>query len=118
MRSKPISRIVSFIVILFLPVMLFGLMVSVNKYHDQGISGASDCDGPLTVMLFIAPSLVVYVVGAIYYAVLLNDLKRKLPAAGLLLLCVVMVLAAGRKAGAAYSEKSKPQYQQTCGNGW
>src|SRR3712207_8121622 len=42
----------------------FGLMASANEYRDQGIGGAVDCDGPLTVMLFAAPSLVVYAAGA------------------------------------------------------
>lgn len=117
MRSKLNVLIVSFIVILFLPVTVFGLLASVNKYQNQGISGAVDCDGPLTVMLFIAPSLVVYAAGAIYYALLLKGGKRSLPA-GLMLLCLVMVFAAGKKAWAAYSEKSRPEHQQTCGKGW
>jgi glucan phosphoethanolaminetransferase (alkaline phosphatase superfamily) len=118
MRSKRTAFIVSSAVIIFVPVALFGLMASVNEYRDQGIGGAVDCDGPLTVMLFIAPSLVVYAVGATYYAVLLKSMKRSLPAAVLMVLCVVMVFAAGRKAWAAYSEKSRPEHQQTCGKGW
>jgi hypothetical protein len=69
-------------------------------------------------MLFIAPSLVVYAAGAIYYAVLLKRGNRSLSAAGLMVLCVVMVLAAGRKAWAAYSEKSRPEHRETCGKGW
>lgn len=118
MRPKRTAFIVSLIVILFLPVALFGLLASVNEYQDQGIGGAVDCNGPLTVMLFIAPSLVVYATGTIYFAVLLKGVKRRLPTAGLLVLCVVMVFAAGRKAWAAYNEKSRPGYQETCGKGW
>lgn len=118
MRLKQTASIVSFIVIIFLPITLFGLMLSVNEYQDQGIGGAVDCNGPLTVMLFLAPSLVVYAASAIYYAVLLKSVQRSLSAAGLLVLCVVMVFAAGRKVWAAYSEKSSPGYQETCGEGW
>jgi glucan phosphoethanolaminetransferase (alkaline phosphatase superfamily) len=118
MRPKRTAFIVSSIVIIFLPVTLFGLMASVNEYQDQGIGGAVDCDGPLTVMLFIAPSLVVYAAGAIYYAVLLKGAKQSLSAAVLMVLCVVMVFASGKKAWAAYSETIRPEHQQTCGKGW
>ena len=118
MRRKPAVVAVSVIVVIFLPVMLFGLMASVNEYRDQGLGGAVDCDGPLTVMLFIVPSLVVYAAGAVYYAVLLKGVRRSLSAAALLVLCLVMVFAAGRKAWAAYSEKSRPEHQETCGEGW
>jgi uncharacterized BrkB/YihY/UPF0761 family membrane protein len=118
MRRKLAVLAVSSIVVIFLPFALFGLMSSVNEYRDQGIGGAVDCDGPLTVMLFIAPSLVVYAAGAIYYAVLLKGVRRSLPAAALMVLCAVMVFAAGKKAWAAYSEKVRPEHQETCGEGW
>ena len=118
MKRKVATLTVSLIVLIFLPITLFALMVSVNEYQDQGISGAVDCNGPLTVMLFIVPSLVVYAAGAIYYAVLLKGTKRNLLAATLMVLCMVVVLAAGRKAWAAYSEKSRPEHQETCGEGW
>ncbi|HKR12830.1 MAG TPA: hypothetical protein VJT15_12295 [Pyrinomonadaceae bacterium] len=72
------------------------------------VSGAVDCDGPLAVMLFVAPSLVVYVAGAIYYAVLLKGPKRNL----LVALCALMIVAAGGKAWTAYRE-----HQSVCG-GW
>ncbi|HEV2762959.1 MAG TPA: hypothetical protein VGV38_08190, partial [Pyrinomonadaceae bacterium] len=104
--------------VIFLPVTLLGLMASVNEYRDQGIGSAVDCNGPLTVMLFIVPSLVVYTAGAVYYAVLIKKAGRTLWRAVLMLLCVVIVLAAGRKAWAAYSEKSRPEYRETCGSGW
>jgi hypothetical protein len=108
----------AFIVFIFLPITMFGLMLSVNECRDQGIGGTVDCNGPLTVMLFLAPSLVVYAAGAIYYAVLLKGVKRSLSAAGLMVFCVVMAFAAGKKTWAAYSEKSSPKYQETCGKGW
>jgi uncharacterized membrane protein len=118
MRRKLTTWAISLIVTIFLPIALFGLMASVNEYQDQGISGAVDCNGPLTVMLFIAPSLMVYAAGVIYYAMLLKNAGRNLMAAVLMLLCLVMVLAAGGKAWAAYSEKSKPEHQESCGEGW
>ena len=93
--------------------MLIGLILPVNDYQDQGISGAVDCDGPLAVMLFIAPSLVVYLAGAIYYAVLLKGPKRNL----LVALCALMIVAAGGKAWTAYGEQSRQGHQSVCG-GW
>ncbi len=117
MRRKLAVSAVSLIVIIFLPITLSGLVASVNEYRDQGISGAVDCNGPLTVMLFIAPSLVVYAGGAIYYAVHLKGAGRSLLMAVLMALCVVMVLAVGVKAWAAYSEKIRPEHLETCGEG-
>jgi uncharacterized BrkB/YihY/UPF0761 family membrane protein len=118
MRRKAVVLAVSLIVIIFLPVMMFGLMASVNEYADQGISGAVDCNGPLTVMMFIVPALLVYVAGAIYYAVLLRGARRSLTAAVLMVLCAVIVFAGGRKAWAAYTEKSRPEHRETCGEDW
>ena len=56
----------SLIVIIFLPITLFGLMLSVNEYRDQGMA-AHRATVPLTVMALMAPSLVVYIGGAAYY---------------------------------------------------
>jgi hypothetical protein len=117
MERKLTVRAVSLIVIIFLPVALSGLMFSVNEYRDQGIGGV-DCNGPSTVMIFIVPSLVVYAAGAIYYAVLLKGVRQSLTASLLLVLCTSMVFAAGRKAWAAYSEQSRPEHRETCGEGW
>jgi len=108
----------SVLVVIFLPVALFGLMAPVNAYRDQGIGGGVDCNGPLTVMLFIAPSLVVYAAGAVYYAALLKRARRSPLAAVLMVVCVVLALATGGKAWAAYREKGSPGHQETCGEGW
>jgi hypothetical protein len=118
MRRKPAELAASLVVIIFLPVALFGLVASVNEYRDQGVGGAVDCNGPLTVMLLAAPSLVVYAAGAVYYAVLLRGVRRSLPAAVLLVSCAVMAYAAGGRARAAYSEKNRPEHQESCGEGW
>jgi uncharacterized membrane protein len=118
MKLKVTTLAVSLIVIIFLPITLFGLMASVNEYHDQGVGGAVDCNGPYSVMLFIVPALIIYAAGAVYYAVLLKGQRRSVLAAGMLILCVVIVIASGRKAWAAYSEKSRPEHQETCGEGW
>lgn len=106
------------VVIIFLPVALFGLVASVNEYRDQGLGGVADCDGPLTAMLFVAPSLAVYAAGAVYYGLLLRGARRSLTAALLLALCVLMTLTAGAKAWAAYGEKNSPEHREACGEGW
>ena len=118
MRRKPVVLAMSIIVIVFLPITMFGLMLSVNEYQDQGISGAVDCNGPLTVMVWIIPCCVVYVAGAIYFAVLLKDVSRNRLAGVLLVLCAVMMCAAGGKAWTAYSEKNRPEHRVSCGEGW
>lgn len=105
---------VSLIVVLFLPVALFGILLPINHYEAQGMPGVADCDGPLAVMLFIVPSLAVYAAGAVYYAVVLKGPKRGV----LAVLCAVMMVAAGGKAWACYREKTRPVHRSHCGDGW
>jgi hypothetical protein len=104
---------VSLIVLIFLPITLLGLMLPINDYEAQGMSGLADCDGPAAVMLFVVPSLVVYAGGAIYYAVHLKGGRRDV----LVFLCAVMMVAAGGKAWAAYRETTTPQHQSRCVEG-
>jgi prepilin signal peptidase PulO-like enzyme (type II secretory pathway) len=104
---------VSVVVIIFLPITLFGLILPVNDYEAQGIS-AVDCDGPLSVMLFVGPSLAIYAVATVYYALLLKGQKRNL----LVFLCAVMMVVAGAKAWTAYREKSRPEHRLVCGGRW
>lgn len=118
MKRKIADLAAPSIVLAFLPIALLELMASVNEYHDQGISGAVDCNGPLTVLSFVAPSLVVYVAGAVYYTVVITGGRRSLLTVVLLLVCVLMSFATGRKAWAAYREKNRSQHQLTCGEGW
>jgi hypothetical protein len=105
---------VSVIVIIFLPITLLGLILPIDDYQAQGLIGPVDCDGPLAVMLLVAPSLAVYAAGAVYYAVLLKGQRRSVP----VVLCVVMMVAAGGKAWAVYREKVRPEHQSACGEGW
>jgi hypothetical protein len=105
------TTVVSIIVVIFLPVVVMGLILPINDYRAQGMSGVADCDGPLAVMLFIAPSLIVYAGGAAYYALLLKGQSRSV----LVFLCVMMVLAAGAKTWAVLREQRSPEHQSTCG---
>lgn len=118
MGRNPAGRAVSLLVVLFLPIAPLGWAMSANEYADQGIRGAVDCNGPLGVMIFVVPSLVVYAAGAVYHAALLRSAKRSRSAALLLALCVAMLVAAGGKARAAYAEKTRPEHRETCGEGW
>jgi hypothetical protein len=118
MRTGPAGRALSLLVVAFLPVAMLGWILSANEYADQGIRGAVDCDGPLGVMLFAVPSLGVYAAGAVHHAALLRGARRSRSAALLLVLCVGMVFASGRKIRAAYGEKTRPEHRETCGEGW
>jgi membrane protein implicated in regulation of membrane protease activity len=102
---------VSLIVIVFVPITLFALMVPINDYEAQGMSGLADCDGPGAVMVIIGPCLAVYAAGAIYYALLLKGQRRSV----LVALCAMMMVVAGGKAWAAYRETTKPMHQRHCG---
>ena len=88
-----------------------GLILPLNDYEAQGMSGVADCDGPLAVMLFIAPSLMVYAAGAAYYAMILRGQKRGV----LVILCVLMVLAAGAKTLTVFREQLSAEHQSDCG---
>jgi hypothetical protein len=118
MKRKVAVVAASSIVLIFLPITALGLLLSINEYRDQGITGAVDCNGPLSVMMFMAPSLVVYTAGVVFYAILLNKQRRSVLAAGLLVLCLLMLIVSGGKAYAAYREKSRPEHRETCGEGW
>ena len=65
--------------------MLLGLMLPVNDYAAQGMSGLAECGGPGAVMLFVAPSLAVYAAAAVYYAALLKGQRRSV----LVILCAL-----------------------------
>lgn len=117
MKRKVVAVAVSLIVVAFLPVTLVGLLLPVNDYRATGVGDIPDCDGPLGIMLLIAPSLVVYAAGLAYYAVLLRG-RRSAWAAALMVLCVLMLMAAGGKGWAAYAEKSRPEHRDACGEGW
>ena len=108
------TTVISFIVVIFLPIALFGMLMPINEYEIEGLSGLADCDGPLGTMLFIGPTLAVYAAGAIYYAVVLKGVKRGV----LAVLCGIMIVAAGAKAWAAYRETTRPVYRSHCGEGW
>lgn len=103
----------SAIVIIFLPITLLGLILPINDYRSQGLIGPVDCDGPLAVMLLVGPCLVVYAAAAAYYALFLKGRRRSVP----VVLCVVMIIAAGAKAWAVYREKIRPEHQSACGQG-
>lgn len=114
---KVFAWAVTFVVVAFLPVALLGLLLPVNDYRATGLEGTPECDGPLTVMLFVAPSFVVYAAGAVFYASRLGGRRGGVRAA-LLVLCVLMTAAAGAKGWEAYAEKSWPRHREVCGEGW
>ena len=116
--NKLVAAAVSLIVVIFLPITLFGVLLPINEYRSMGIDGALDCDGPLEVMIFIGPALVVYAAAVVYYIVLLKAQRRSVWARVLLVVCVVMLLAAGGKGWAVYAEKLRPEFRQGCGYRW
>ena len=88
-----------------------GLILPVNDYQAQGLSGVADCDGPLAIMILIAPSLIVYAGGAAYYAMVLKGQKRSV----LVFLCILIVLAAGAKTWTVSREQLSAEHQSDCG---
>ena len=54
------------VLIAALPIALLGIVTPANEYRAWGLD-AVDCDGPLGVMLFAVPGLLIYGVGAVAY---------------------------------------------------
>ncbi|WP_052321790.1 hypothetical protein [Ralstonia sp. A12] len=50
------------LIAVFTPLALLGIISSPNEYQAMG-SGGIDCDGPIEVLLFAVPALVVYLLG-------------------------------------------------------
>lgn len=82
-----------------------------QRLPSPSMSGVADCDGPLAIMILIAPSLIVYAGGAAYYAMVLKGQKRS----ALVFLCVLMVLAAGAKTWTVFREQLSAEHQSDCG---
>jgi len=118
-RAVKIKKRIYFLLLIFIPVALIAFVLPVNKYSDQGIIGAIDCDGPLTVMLFLIPSYIVYGIGLFIFskASIQSRLIKHI------LMCVVclsvLVLIAPNTISAFNEHKlNTTEYKSKCGMGW
>ncbi len=91
MNGIKIKKIIYLIIIAFLPIALIASILPVNEYAVFGMEGGVDCDGPLAVLMFSAPSFIVYGIGFLVFAKV--SLKaRKLKHILMLMVCVVVLV--------------------------
>lgn len=82
-------RIATYILLITaLPLALLATVLPANSYKDQGIA-ALDCDGPISVVIFALPALLIYAGGAV---LLYRDRSRRLHRAAALC-CLLVSLA-------------------------
>jgi hypothetical protein len=105
------------VLVLFLPVALSGAIVPPNEYQETlGIGGGVDCDGPLAVILFAAPTLLAYMTGAVSFGHRFCRNQSWCSAIIAMLSCVVIVTLVPN-IWQAYREFSGGDHIQICGAG-
>lgn len=82
-----------------LPVAIMAMAIPVNSYRDQGFE-ALDCDGPIGVLFFALPALVIYGAGAI---LLYRDRSRRFHRLAALC-CTIVFCCVGWNAALALRE--------------
>ncbi|MGG6895331.1 MULTISPECIES: hypothetical protein [Rhizobium] len=82
-----------------LPVALLAMVVPVNSYRAQGIE-ALDCDGPMSVLMYAVPALLIYGAGAI---LLYRDRRRRFHVVAALC-CLLVFCSLGWKVASALRE--------------
>ncbi|KAA1182262.1 hypothetical protein FP026_09260 [Rhizobium tropici] len=92
-----------------LPVALMAAVLPVNTYRAQGIE-APDCDGPISVLFFALPALLIYGAGAI---LLYRKRKRRFHLA-VSLCCLLVFCTVGWNAAAALRESYGPASVEAC----
>ncbi|GAC1044408.1 hypothetical protein [Rhizobium sp. No.120] len=92
-----------------LPVAILATVLPVNSYRAQGID-ALDCDGPLSVLLFAIPALLVYGGGAI---LLYRKRKRRFHL-GTALLCLLVFCVVSWNAATALRESYSAASVEAC----
>jgi|SRR3989338_3295930 len=116
-NERKIVGLANVVIILFVPIAVFALILPINEYKDQGISGAVDCDGPSLVMLFVLPSILGFLFAVSFYvSCIAKSGKRYLWVP--LVLSLMMLAAVSKRAIAVYQERSMPAYLETCGEKW
>lgn len=104
------GRMVLYLVLIaVLPFAILATVLPVNSYRAQGIE-ALDCDGPMSVLIFALPTLLIYGVGAI---MLYRDRSRRLHLVATLC-CLLVFCAVGWNTVAALRESHGSASIEAC----
>ncbi|WP_112800687.1 hypothetical protein [Rhizobium sp. SYY.PMSO] len=97
------------VLIAALPVAVLAAAFPVNSYRAQGIE-ALDCDGPMSVLIFAVPSMLIYGAGAL---LLYRNRNRRFHGAASLC-CLLVFCFVGWNAVAAMRESYGPASIEAC----
>nr|WP_298098004.1 hypothetical protein [uncultured Shinella sp.] len=95
-----------------LPVAVLGLLATPNEYRAMGVD-AIDCDGPISVLIFAVPALVVYAIASMMFLRRFRRLGSFFPGVICGLICVGLIWNIGNAA----QERWKSSDAQDCGTG-
>jgi hypothetical protein len=94
------------------PVAVLGMVTVSNEYRAMSVD-AIDCDGPISVLIFAIPALVVYgIAGAIFFSRFRERRSRVLS-----LICGLICLGLIRNIGKAMDEYRENSSEAACGSG-
>ncbi|MFS8044560.1 hypothetical protein [Rhizobium sp. BR 314] len=93
-----------------LPLASMAVVFPVNAYRAQGID-ALDCDGPISILIFAVPALLIYGAGAI---LLYRERSRRFHFA-VALCCLLLFLSIGWNAALAIRESYGSASIEACG---
>jgi hypothetical protein len=107
------------VITIFSPAVLVAAFISPNEYVAQGITGAVDCDGPISIMIFAVPSYLIYGIGG-FYSLMTFLNKNNISSLIASIICFVFVLSIIPNTLAAIKEhkKNETEHSLTCGKGW
>lgn len=106
------------LLVLALPIPFFAILALPNEYSIlMGAKGAVDCDGPGMVMLLGTPSYVIYGLGSCLLTSIAVRNKSRLYGYSAII-CLLIVALITPNVVKAYLETKRPEYIQSCGEGW
>lgn len=109
MRKDWLALLGYSVLIAALPAALLGAVSEVNEYRAMGID-ALDCDGPLGVLLFAIPTILIYGTGAIVNA---RRFRRRRSAVATCL-CGLICVPLAINICAAFRESARPGVREGC----
>lgn len=107
------------VITVFSPAAFLAAFISPNEYVAQGITGAVDCNGPISIMIFAIPSYLIYGSGFIGFLMTYFN-KNEKSSLVISIVCFVFVLSITPDTLAAIKEhkKNETEHLSTCGKGW
>jgi len=100
------------VLIATLPVAIMGLLAPSNEYRAIGVD-AVDCDGPISVMLFAVPALVVYGLASAMFLYRFRQVRMLVPGVLCSLICIGLIWNIGNAVG----EQWKSRGEAACESG-